>query len=465
MRLRYFVAVIATLCVALMSAPAGAKHVSIDFGPSSDGDDFGTNTLGDGSGACVAGSTLAESCPLNLLNDASSLAIPLGFSIDFGTGPVSSLWTNENGIVTFTGPITTSSFSSLASVGQPVIAPFFADLTSVTFVGTVFEMSQTNFGQLMYQRGAATPLPSSDGTFDLTQEVPAFSMMWYGPTDASGERIFTQVIIYSHPSSAPNDFDIRFLYGLADTDQYNTGTGTSGIAGLLLGTNTLNITRPLLATTDYFYSFRGGKLVGATPPPPLTLTCPTATAQVGVAYSSALTAAGGVTPYTFSTTGSPPAGLTLNSGTGALTGTPSTAGAVTFTAKVVDSSGLAAGTVTSACTITVSPAAPQLSVTPASVSFGTVERYRLEVKTVTLKNTGVSAVSLARPSITPGAGADRYTFSEISLCPRSLAAGKSCPIYVVLFGDVLGAPAATLKIPNNAAGSPQAVPLSATVTR
>ena len=464
MRLRYFAAVVATLCVALTSAPAGARHLSVDFGPSGDGDDFGTNTVGDGSGACVAGSTLAESCPLNLLNNASSLEIPLGFSIDFGKGAVSSLWTNENGIVTFTGPITTSSFSSLASVGQPVIAPFFADLTSVTFVGTVFEMSQTNFGQLMYQRGAATPLPESDGTFDLTKEVPAFSMMWYGPTDASGTQVFTQVIIYSHPSSAPNDFDIRFLYGLADSDQYNTGTGTSGIAGLLLGSNTLNITGPLLATTDYFYSFRGGILVGATPPP-LTVTCPTATAQAGVVYSSALAAAGGVPPYTFSTIGSPPAGLTLNSGTGALTGTPSTAGAVSFTAKVVDSSGLAAGTVTSACTITVSPAASQLSVTPASVSFGTVRHYSLEVKTVTLKNTGASAVSLSSPSITPGAGADRHTFTQVSLCGHSLAAGRSCPIYVVLFGDVVGTPSATLKIPNSAVGSPQTVPLSATVTR
>src|SRR5882672_1657624 len=281
MRLRYFAAAVATLCVALTSAPAVAKHLSIDFGPNTgDGDDFGTSTVGDGT-ACVAGSALAESCPLTLLNDASSVEIPLGFTIDFGAGPVSSLWTNENGIVTFTGPITTSSFSSLASIGRPVIAPFFADMISVAFVGTVTQMMDTNFGQLMYQRGAATPLPSSDGTFDLSQEVPAFSMMWYGLTEGSGAtQIFTQVIIYSHPSSAPNDFDIRFLYGSADTDQYNTGTGPSGIAGLLLGTNTLNITGPLLATTDYFYSFRGGKLIGTTPPPPLALTCPTAPAQV-----------------------------------------------------------------------------------------------------------------------------------------------------------------------------------------
>jgi hypothetical protein len=39
--------------------------------------------LGDGSGACVAGFTAPQSCPLTLLNNASTGAIPLGFSIDF----------------------------------------------------------------------------------------------------------------------------------------------------------------------------------------------------------------------------------------------------------------------------------------------------------------------------------------------------------------------------------------------
>ena len=466
MRVPIFAALTASLLLALSISPAVAHHVSVDFGPQfgpgSDGDDFGSNTVGNGT-ACTAGSNGPESCPLTLLNGVSSVAIPLGFSVDFGTGPVSSLWTNENGIVTFGGPITPSAFSSLASVGQPVIAPFFAKLTSVTFVGTVFEMSQTNFGQLMYQRGSASALPRADG-FNQADEVPAFSMMWYGPTDSSGTQIFAQVIIYSHAASAANDFDIRFRYGLQDTDQYNTGTGTSGIAGLLLGTNKLNITGPILGSTDYFYSFRGGKLVGGTPPP-LTLTCPSATAQVGVAYSSALAVTGGVPPYTFSITGTLPVGLTLNGATGALTGTPTTAGPVSFTAQVTDSSSPSANTVTSSCTVTVSPAALPLSVTPASVSFGTVERFDLQYKAVMLKNTGAAPVWLARPSITAAPGTDLHSFGEISLCPRRLIAGKSCPIYVVLFAGDIGSLSATLNIPNNAAGSAQTVPLSATVIR
>lgn len=473
MRAHFIAAVMMALCAALACAPASARRVSVDFGPvfgpGGDGDDFGTDTVGTGT-ACTAATSTApasggpESCPLTLLNNASTGPIPLGFPIDFGSGPVNSLYVNENGIVSFTGPITTTSFSSLASVGQPVIAPFFADLTSVTFVGSVFEMSGQNFGQIMYQRGSASALPGSDGNFAQADEVPAFSVLWYGLTNASGEQVFAQLVIYSHASSAAGDFDIRIRYGLADGDQYNTGTGTSGIAGLLLGANSLNITGPLLETTDYFYSFRGGKLVGSVPPPPLTLTCPAAAAQAGAAYNSALTATGGISPYTFSTTGSLPAGLILNGSTGALTGTPSASGPFSFTAQVVDSSGLAAGTVTSSCTITVSPSLPRLSVTPLSISFGTVKRFSLLVKTVTLTNTGTRPVSISRASVTPGAGTTRGDFAAISLCGSSLASGNSCPIFVVLFAKDVGSLSATLNIANNAVGSPQTIPLSAVIS-
>jgi hypothetical protein len=172
---------------------------------------------------------------------------------------------------------------------------------------------------------------------------------------------------------------------------------------------------------------------------------------------------GGVSPYTFSTTGSLPAGVALNSATGALTGTPTAAGPFTFTAQVVDSSGLATGAVTTGCTITVSAATPHLSVTPSSISFGTVNRFSLDYQTVTLKNTGTGPVSLSRVSVTPGAGTGHGDFLALSLCGSSLAPGRTCEIFVVLFAQDLGALSATLGIPNNAAGSPQTVPLSVNV--
>jgi phospholipase C len=98
-----------------------------------------------------------------------------------------------------------------------------------------------------------------------------------------------------------------------------------------------------------------------TPVPPLILqprTCPTITvgcgasaAEVGVAYSSSLVPAKGVSPYTFLMTAGPlPPGLSLNDATGTITGTPTTAGTYPYTAEAVDSTGTAAARY---CNITV----------------------------------------------------------------------------------------------------------------
>jgi hypothetical protein len=92
-------------------------------------------------------------------------------------------------------------------------------------------------------------------------------------------------------------------------------------------------------------------------PAPVFVACPTSTAQVGVAYSSAFVASGGVPPYSpyFITSGSLPPGLTENILTGAITGTPTTAGTFNFTVLVFDSKGTPGS---SDCTIVVSPPAP-----------------------------------------------------------------------------------------------------------
>ena len=91
-------------------------------------------------------------------------------------------------------------------------------------------------------------------------------------------------------------------------------------------------------------------------PPPLRLACAGGSGKVGVAYSSALVASGGTAPYTFSIiVGSLPPGLTLNPLTGAISGTPTTAGTFNYTAKVVDSTGGTAQNQSVSCSITIQP--------------------------------------------------------------------------------------------------------------
>jgi hypothetical protein len=92
---------------------------------------------------------------------------------------------------------------------------------------------------------------------------------------------------------------------------------------------------------------------------------------VGTAYSATLVATGGTAPYTWSlTSGTLPAGLSLNTSTGAITGTPTLAiNATPLTFKVVDASNPVL-TQTASLTLTIVPAA--LVVTTTSLPNGQV---------------------------------------------------------------------------------------------
>src|SRR5689334_16117295 len=71
--------------------------------------------------------------------------------------------------------------------------------------------------------------------------------------------------------------------------------------------------------------------------PSVAVTPPSASGTVAVPYSSSVAAAGGTAPYIFAVTaGQLPAGLSLNASTGAVTGTPTTAGTAPFTVTATD---------------------------------------------------------------------------------------------------------------------------------
>ena len=93
-----------------------------------------------------------------------------------------------------------------------------------------------------------------------------------------------------------------------------------------------------------------------------------AAGNVGSAYSQTLQATGGLPPYSWSSSGTLPAGLFLNP-VGTLSGTPTTAGNYTFTLNVVDVNRASASKIFG---VTVAAAAVHISISTTSLNTGTV---------------------------------------------------------------------------------------------
>jgi probable HAF family extracellular repeat protein len=148
------------------------------------------------------------------------------------------------------------------------------------------------------------------------------------------------------------------------------------------------------------------------------------------------------------------------SGTSALTLAAGTARAGTYQITVTGKSGSLSHRVTVSLTIT---SHLKLSVSPASLDFGTVHQFSLKFRVVDVHNVGTGTVTLSKATVTPGGGADRGDFTPISLCGSTLDPGERCSILVVMFAEDLGRLSATLNIRSNAAASPQAVPLRVNV--
>ena len=154
-------------------------------------------------------------------------------------------------------------------------------------------------------------------------------------------------------------------------------------------------------------------------------------------------------------------GATLAVGTSctiSVTFTPTATGTRTATLSVADSD----PTSPQLTTLSGTGTAPVASISPASVTFGVqAVNTSSSASVVTLRNSGNATMTISSTAIT---GTNAGDFSRTTTCGSSLGAGSSCTISVTFKPTAAGTRTASVSITDNAAGSPQTVPLTGTGT-
>ncbi len=149
------------------------------------------------------------------------------------------------------------------------------------------------------------------------------------------------------------------------------GLTLDSVTGIISGTPTASASPATSITvrTNDANGCQGSRAVTLQICPIITLAPATpATGTVGTAYSQTITASGGATAYTFAVaSGTLPAGLTLNTSTGVVSGTPTTQISSNVTLRATDANGCQA---TLAVTFAIS--CPVITVAPTTLALGTV---------------------------------------------------------------------------------------------
>jgi Domain of unknown function (DUF4082)/Domain of unknown function (DUF1929)/Bacterial Ig-like domain (group 2) len=276
-----------------------------------------------------------------------NLPPPLALTATAGNAQVSLSWPPSLGASSYTVQRALVSGGPYVSIGCPTTTSYTdSGLTNGTTYYYVVAGAYTGDpnaggGSASSPEASATPQQPPLSSIAVTPSNPTVTV--------GGTQQFTATGTYSDAST-------QNLTSQVTWNSSNTGAATVTAGGLATAgaTGTTTISAAL------------GSVTGSTSltvvAGPLTITTtalPAATA--GAAYTTTLAATGGTPPYTWSIAiGTLPAGLTLASGTGVISGTPTATGTSNFTVQVT----AGAQNVTKALSIAVN--APTASIWPSN---------------------------------------------------------------------------------------------------
>ncbi len=242
------------------------------------------------------------------------------------------------------------------SLNSGVVGTFYSQTLQATGGITPYTWSYTGSLPtgltLNTSTGAITGTPSAPGTFNFTAKVTDSEAPAQSATANLSITINAQLAITTSGSLPPGVINVAYsgatLQATGGVLPYTWSWSGNTPTGLSLNASSGAITGTPTATGMFSFTAKvtdsGNPQQMATAnlsitvnPPLAIMTTTLANGVVGTSYNQTLQATGGITPYTWSYTGNLPTGLSLNSSTGAITGTPTAAGTFNFTAKVTDS--------------------------------------------------------------------------------------------------------------------------------
>ena len=319
---------------------------------------------------------------------------------------------------------------------------------TVTRAGVGASPNALNFGSVAVSTtGTATLMVTNNSRQSLTLQSAVSSLPQFavsGP--ALPMMLGPRTSVVFHVDFAPTSAGT-----FTGSVSFSAGKNGGQIASVSVsGTGIISSTSPqntYLLTPSVSSLLFGNQLVGAGASQALTFTN-TGTGSVTV---SSVTVSG----VGFSLSGFPGA-LTLAAGQSfslRVAFTPASAGSVSGAVGVTSTATNSPATVS----LTGTGVQPLLSVTPTSVSFGSIITGTSSTQTLTAKNTGSTTLTITQASVS-GTG---FTLSGLAL-PLSIAPGGSSSFRVAFIAASAGTFPGTLSLVSNAANSPAAIALSGT---
>jgi len=271
--------------------------------------------------------------------------------------------------ITTTGTVGTAFSQTAAATGG--VAPYTFAVTSGTLPGGLSLNANT---------GAITGTPNVEISSTITLTA----------TDANGcpgSRSYTLAMscppITITPATLPNGtvgtaYTSTTFTAAGGTAPYQfsiiSGTLPAGLtlttAGVLSGTPTASNGSGSTITVQALDALNcpGTRAYTIKICPVITLPAISTSLTVGTSYTASVAASGGATPYVYAvSSGSLPAGLSLNTATGGINGGPINTTSQTFTITATDAN-VCVGT----RSYTLAPVCPTITITPASLTRGTV---------------------------------------------------------------------------------------------